>query len=107
MKLTSNVSNITTTAAMPRKKNRLFSRCLVQAIGYFLAEVLVAAIDIKIEQSHAHNLPEEIHDGNVEQTEQEKPEGAEIEGQQSVPENDGQRLVVDTVPAESSGSSIT
>ena len=55
----------------------------------------MTAVDIEIEQSHAHNLPEEIHDGNVEQAEQEEPEGAEIEGQQSVPENDGQRLVVE------------
>ena len=55
----------------------------------------MTAVDIEIEQSHAHNLPEEIHDGNVEQTEQEEPEGAEIESQQSVPEDDGQRLVVE------------
>ena len=52
-------------------------------------------IDVEVEQSHTDDFPYEIHDRNIEQTEHKQPEGAEIERQQSIPEDYWQRLVVE------------
>ena len=60
----------------------------LELVGHLTAEGLVTMVDILPEQSHDNNLKHEVCNGNVEQTEQEKPRLAEIEGQQAIPEND-------------------
>ena len=55
----------------------------------------MTAVDVEVEQAHADKFPKEMDGGHVEQTEQEEPELAEVERQQAVPEDDGQRTVVE------------
>ena len=57
----------------------------------------MTTIHIQVEQSHAHNLPNEVQHRHVEQTEQEEPGRAEIEGQQTIPLDDGQRVATELV----------
>ena len=47
-------------------------------------------VDVPSEESHAEDLEEEIEGGQVDETEEEQPEGTEIECEQSIPEDDWQ-----------------
>ena len=60
-----------------------------------LAEGFMTVVNIKGQQSHDDNLEEEIQSWHVEQTEEEEPGGAEIEGEQTVPFHQWQRLTVE------------
>ena len=52
----------------------------------------MATVNIDGQQPHADNLKDEVAGRNVEQAEKEEPEAAEIECQQTVPEDDRPRL---------------
>ena len=54
-----------------------------------MAESLVAVVDVPGEEPHDEDLEEEIEGGQVDQAEEEEPEGTEVEREQSVPEDDG------------------
>ena len=57
----------------------------------------MTTIHIQVEQSHTRNLPYEIQYGHVNQTEQEEPERTEIEGQQTIPLDDRQRVATELI----------
>ena len=67
----------------------------LQAVGNAAAEGLVAATDVLCEQTHGEYLEEEELGGEVDEAEEEQPEGTEIEGEQTVPEHQRQRRAVD------------
>ena len=52
-------------------------------------------IDIASQQRHDNDLEEEVHHRNIKQAEQEHPEGAEIEGKQTVPLHQRQGVSVE------------
>ena len=55
----------------------------------------MTVIDVIGKQSHDDNLEKEINGGYVEQTEEEKPGGAEVEGKQTIPFHQWQRLTME------------
>ena len=55
----------------------------------------MAVVDVPSEEAHAEDLEEEIESRQVDETEEEQPEGTEVEGEQSVQEDDWQRLLTE------------
>ena len=47
------------------------------------------------EEAHGEDFEEEIHGGQIDQTEEEEPEGTEVECEQAVQEDNGQRLLTE------------
>ena len=68
---------------------------MLQAVGNAAAEGLVATADILCEEPHGEDLEEEELGGEVDEAEEEQPEGTEIEREQTVPEHQRQRRAVD------------
>ena len=91
-KLTSNVSNIITTAAIPHTKNRLLSRCLVHCILYFFCylttEGLMSVVYVACKEWHGYYFKYEVCYGNVCETENEKHTCTEVKGKHSVVSHD-------------------
>ena len=55
----------------------------------------MSVVDIPREQSHSNNLKEEIHGGDVEQTEQEEPGLTEVKGEQAIPFHQRQGMAME------------
>ena len=68
---------------------------LCDAVGDAAAEGFVATADVLCQQTHGDDLEEEELTGQVDETEEEHPEGTKIKGEQTVPEHQRQRRTVD------------
>ena len=64
-------------------------------IGELSAESLVSMVHVPGEEAHGEDFEEEIHGGQIDQTEEEEPEGTEVECEQAVQEDNGQRLLTE------------